>query len=181
MRILTDYPVEGDGDHSVKKGVARAWDRNKYVLISIWDKLYWVKRGYITRESDGKPLGDYQIAALPRNWDWSKETPSPTKLDVSREVMADRRERKTVWEVFDGYEWSMRRRYGCLHDAVTAMRDHGKPGWVLYRNSRFKRGSSSGGVAEIEEDGSVTIFVRGRKKQADISAKQIRRLLRRAS
>ena len=100
IEITTDYPVLGDSDHSVKTGWAWAWDRDKYVQISIDDQLYWVKRGYIQRKLDGKPLGDYQLAYLPEKvWSNSGKTHTPgtlpTRLQAAREVMADRRRRGT--------------------------------------------------------------------------------------
>lgn len=176
IRIRTDYPVLGDGDHSVKEGFVWAWDRNKYVQVSINDQLFWVKRGYVVRASDGKQLSDYQYAMLPRTGTGS--TPRPTRREAHREVKAIRREHHTTYSVFMGYEWGKRRPFNNVQDAVTFMALNGQPGWALCRERRFKRGSQSGSIAQIDDAGQVVIDVYGRKRRAELSAKQIKRLLR---
>ena len=182
IEITTDYPVLGDSDHSVKTGWAWAWDRDKYVQISIGDQLYWVKCGYIRRKLDGKPLGDYQLAYLPEKvWSNSGKTHTPgtlpTRLQAAREVMADRRRRKTKWELVEyGGDW----RITCagVHDAVSKLR--ATTGFLLRKMQYYKRGFSFGPVACAEPDGKIVIYTSGHRNQAGISAKQIRRLLRRA-
>ena len=180
IEITTDYPILGDGDHSEKSGWAWAWDRDKYVQISINDQLHWVKCGYVRRKADGKHLGDYQLASLPRKaWSNSGKTHSPeslpTRLQAAREVMADRRRSKTVWELVE-YGGDRRIRCAGVHDAVSKLR--GRTGFSLRKMQYYKRGSVFGPAACIEPDGEVVIYVSGQRKNADLSAKQIRRLLR---
>jgi hypothetical protein len=175
IRIRTDYPVFGSGDHSVKEGFAWAWDRDKYVQVSINDELFWVKRGYVVRASDGKPLTDLQYAMLPRSGTGS--TTRPSRRDAHREVKAIRREHRTTYSVYMGYEWGKRRPFGNVRDAVSFLAHQGQPGWALCMDRRYKRGSSSGEIASIDDAGQVVISVYGRKRAADLSARQIRRLM----
>jgi hypothetical protein len=183
IEITTDYPVLGDSDHSVTTGWAWAWDRDKYVQISIDDQLYWVKRGYIRRKSDGKPLGDYQLAYLPEKA-WSNSgkphTPGalPTRRDAAREVMADRRLRSSSFEIYKmDCSQDVVSKHGSVHEAVSALLAAG-PGHALYVTRRWKNTSSGGTAASIRPRGEVVAYVSGRRGRADISAKQIRRLLR---
>ena len=183
IEITTDYPVREDADHSVKSGWAWAWDRDKYVQISIDDRLYWVKRGYVRRKSDGKHLGDYQLAYLPRKA-WSNSgkshTPGalPTRRDAAREVMADRRLSSSSFEIYKMDCWQDAvSKHGSVHEAVSALLAAG-PGHALYVKRRWKNTSSGGTAASIHPCGEVVVYVSGRQRRADISAKQIRRLLR---
>jgi hypothetical protein len=91
--------------------------------------------------------------------------------------MAYRRRRKTKWELVE-YDTSRRIVCAGVHDAVSKLR--ATTGFFLRKMQYYKHGFSSRPVARAEPDGEIVIYTSGHRNQAGISAKQIRRLLRRA-
>lgn len=96
FKAYTDYPILGDGDHSIRQVDVVAYDRDKYARIVFNGEYYEVKSGYIFVDAQLKRrFSKYAWYSLPLE---PGET-APTKLQVAREVKSISK-RRTRYKVY---------------------------------------------------------------------------------
>lgn len=96
FKAYTDYPIIGDGDHSIRQVDAVAYDRDKYARIVFNGEYYEVKIGYIFADAQLKRrFSKYAWYSLPIEIDGEY----PTRKEVHDTVKAEYRRKKVEYIV----------------------------------------------------------------------------------
>lgn len=96
FKAYTDYPILGDGDHSIRQVDVVAYDRDKYARIVFNGKDYEVKSGYIFADAQLKRrFSKYAWYSLPTEIDGKY----PTRKEVHDTVKAEYRRKKVKYIV----------------------------------------------------------------------------------
>lgn len=70
MRAWTDYPFFSEKPAPIREVHVLGWDRDKYCLIKVEDRMKLVKRAYLytapARLEAGKRVPTWRLAFLPR-------------------------------------------------------------------------------------------------------------------